>query len=327
MANDYFEASLALNPTGGAVPNAIALVYAQTDTAFATPLSITDMTDMPLAQLVASPDGVYPAFKVTSGETHVLAKSGSVVTPITSKLGVMFDIIPDPAEVTTPLTLIAQDSTYQLVPRDEVYGVPPDPTTAPAGAVLTVQNGVMQWAVQSAGIAGAPNTWPNTFPPSGHTHSTGQISDASTVGRAVLSAADAQAARAAIGAGTGNGTSNLTLGSSATTAAPGNHSHTASAVSFVPAGGVTASTVQDAIIQAASMGSGGGATASQVQVIRFASGQYPALPTAKPVGVIMFTFIGPVVPTSGNVSGGIPSYVGNGASQIPAEYRVNAGLT
>lgn len=47
------------------------------------------------------------------------------------------------------------------------------------------------------------------------------ITDASTVGKAVLTAADAAAARAAIGAGT----SSLTLGTTGTTAAAGNHTH------------------------------------------------------------------------------------------------------
>jgi len=49
------------------------------------------------------------------------------------------------------------------------------------------------------------------------------ITDASTVGKQVLTAADQAAARTAIGAGTG--TSNLAIGATATTAAAGNHTH------------------------------------------------------------------------------------------------------
>src|SRR6185437_14276363 len=49
------------------------------------------------------------------------------------------------------------------------------------------------------------------------------ITDASAVGRAVLKAADAAAARTAIGAGTGN--SSLAIGTTGTTAAAGNHNH------------------------------------------------------------------------------------------------------
>ncbi|MFD0710620.1 hypothetical protein [Paenibacillus sp. GCM10027626] len=43
---------------------------------------------------------------------------------------------------------------------------------------------------------------PNTFPPESHTHTAAQISDASAVGRSVLTAADQAVARTAIGAGT-----------------------------------------------------------------------------------------------------------------------------
>lgn len=49
-----------------------------------------------------------------------------------------------------------------------------------------------------------------------------QITDATAVGKSVLKAADAAAARTAIGAGT----SNLALGTTASTAAAGNHTHT-----------------------------------------------------------------------------------------------------
>lgn len=55
------------------------------------------------------------------------------------------------------------------------------------------------------------------------------ISDATAVGRSVLTAADATAARTAIGAGTGS--SNLSIGTTASTAAAGNHTHTAATTS------------------------------------------------------------------------------------------------
>ncbi|HHA2676624.1 TPA: head fiber protein [Stenotrophomonas maltophilia] len=51
------------------------------------------------------------------------------------------------------------------------------------------------------------------------------ITDASPVGKQVLTAADQAAARTALGAGTG--TSNLTIGTTAATAAAGNHTHAA----------------------------------------------------------------------------------------------------
>ncbi|MEW1990703.1 hypothetical protein [Microbacterium sp. NPDC078849] len=88
MADDYFDPKIALNPeTGNVVPGAQAQIFAMQDTAAEFPLEITDLADVPLAYLIASPTGVYPAFKVVSGETDVYAKSGPIMTPITSKEG------------------------------------------------------------------------------------------------------------------------------------------------------------------------------------------------------------------------------------------------
>ena len=62
---------------------------------------------------------------------------------------------------------------------------------------------------------------PTAYPPESHSHTASQISDATTVGRDVLTATSKAAARQAIGAGT----SSLTLGTTASTAAAGNHTH------------------------------------------------------------------------------------------------------
>lgn len=83
-----------------------------------------------------------------------------------------------------------------------------------------------------SGGGGGSTAWaditgkPATFPPSAHTHPSTAISDSTTVGRAVLTAADQAAGRTAIGAGT----SSLALGSTGTTAAAGNHTHAISGV-------------------------------------------------------------------------------------------------
>ena len=62
-----------------------------------------------------------------------------------------------------------------------------------------------------------------------HTHTAAQVSDATTTGRSVLTAADANAARTAIGAGT----SNLAIGTTGTTAAAGNRTATEAAIGMV----------------------------------------------------------------------------------------------
>ena len=62
-----------------------------------------------------------------------------------------------------------------------------------------------------------------------HTHTAAQVSDATTTGRSVLTAANSTAARTAIGAGT----SNLTIGTTGTTAAAGNRAATEAAIGMV----------------------------------------------------------------------------------------------
>ena len=67
--------------------------------------------------------------------------------------------------------------------------------------------------------------------PTSHTHTASQISDATTTGTNVLTASSQAAARSAIGAGT----SNLAIGTTATTAAAGNHTHTPASIGAAPA--------------------------------------------------------------------------------------------
>ena len=65
--------------------------------------------------------------------------------------------------------------------------------------------------------------------PTTHTHPASAISDSTATGRSVLTAADAAAARTAIGAGT----SNLAIGTTGTTAAAGNRQATETAIGMV----------------------------------------------------------------------------------------------
>jgi hypothetical protein len=173
-----------------------------------------------------------------------------------------------------------------------------------------------------SGIINAPGTWPATFPSSPHSHTTTDISNSTPVGRAVLTAVDQQTARAAIGAGTGNGTSNLALGPASTQAAAGNHTHAASNISFAPTTSNPANDVQTAI---ANLGAGGGGTgAGNVRVVKYASGQYPAFPVSKPAGVDLYVMKGPVFPTTVNIAGGLPLYLGDGPTQIMTDFEYRA---
>lgn len=86
-----------------------------------------------------------------------------------------------------------------------------DFSTSPKIQFYTIGSGLV---VSSGALTASPVAadWstltgkPSTFPPSAHTHPASEISDSTTVGRAVMTAVDAAAARTAIGAGTGSGT-------------------------------------------------------------------------------------------------------------------------
>lgn len=81
----------------------------------------------------------------------------------------------------------------------------------------------------STAAAGNDSRLSDARTPLSHNHTASQISDSTTVGRAVLSAADAAAARTAIGAGTG--TSSLALGTTSSTAKAGDYQPAAANIS------------------------------------------------------------------------------------------------
>lgn len=85
-----------------------------------------------------------------------------------------------------------------------------------SSTVRTKLNAIGSWS----GITDKPTA----FTPAAHTHVATDVSDSSVVGRAVLTADDAAAVRTIIGAGTGS--SNLTLGTTSTTAKAGDYTPT-----------------------------------------------------------------------------------------------------
>ncbi len=93
---------------------------------------------------------------------------------------------------------------------------------AGASDATTTSKGLIQLAGDLGGTAAVP-TVPGLAGKANvsHTHTASQISDASIIGRDVLIASNAAAARAVIGAGTGS--SNLTLGTTSTTAKAGDY--------------------------------------------------------------------------------------------------------
>lgn len=76
--------------------------------------------------------------------------------------------------------------------------------------------------------AAAGNHTHSEYASTSHKHTTANITDLSDVGKSVITASTATAARTAIGAGTGN--SNLVLGTSPTTAKAGNYTPSATEI-------------------------------------------------------------------------------------------------
>jgi hypothetical protein len=319
MLVDYFPSAAALDPTSSPSilkTDATAQVYSITDTAFATPLALEDLSGVPMGTtLTSSSLGFYPAFRAP-GYTQVIAVSGTHETPLISLYGLILSVVPDPSEAEDGDFLGISNGAYAIVAPPD--GTIPSTVGVPLSWVLTPA-GWAQQATSTSGISGAPDTWPTSFPAAPHTHPATQIADATSVGRAVMTAQDAQTARAAIGAGTPV-TPFPGFGNTSTTAARGDHVHAATEVTFAPTTAIPDTNVQAAIERAATMG-GGGSGAAGLLVVKYASGAYPALPATKPSGVQLVIFKGPVQPTSGNVASGIPSWVGDGATQIMADYE------
>lgn len=180
----------------------------------------------------------------------------------------------------------------------EVAGATAGATADAASALATTANNTANLALTTA-QNGPAATWSNitgkpaTFPPDPHTHDKTQITGTSTTVQSLLAAADQQTARLAIGAGTGNGTSNLVIGTTAGTAAAGNHTHQASAISFAPTSSITATDVQTAIQQAATMGGTGTGGGGAILPVIYGAGAYPVQAATPPAGVTVRMFLGP----------------------------------
>lgn len=301
-----FESQIALDaPTGAIARNAEGQVFATSDTTFTTPLAVQDLAGVPRTALVSNNLGLIEPFQVED-QKLVNWKSGPYIVPVLSIQGVIAD-----GEANRDASLAAQAAAEQAASLSSL------PEGGTDGQVLTVGPDGPAWqppAQATSGITGAPTAWPSTFPPSAHTHPAGQISDATTVGQALIKAVDQAAARAAIAAGTGNGTSNLALGTTGTTAAPGNHTHAAAALAFVPPTGMTATDVQSAIAEVntkASAGGGGTGTIPAGTLVerRYTAGAYPVRGTL-PAGTVVW-WAGPVQPLIGGnyAIAGVDHYV------------------
>lgn len=289
-----FPPFLVLDESGHPAPGAIAEFYARDDTAFTTALDITDTGEVPIPNVTASDLGVGGGFKAEF--PVVVCKSGSLPAFEMVSGGGILDALDDAV------------ATAEQAVDDVAAYIADNPSDLPsagraASRVLTVgaDGNTPAWSDPTLLTT---VTWDNVIPkppplpPALHTHVTTALSDSTPTGRAVVTAADAAAARAAISAAPSTTVSFPGLSTTdPNKAAPGGHTHTATTVPFAPSGSITATDVQGAIVQASTMGSTGGT--GRVDYRLYTSGAYPVRGTVAAGTWIIWR--GPVWPTIGGL--------------------------
>lgn len=256
-----FESQIALDQeTETLARNTEGSLYAPGDTAFATPLTVTDLAGVEMTAIRANGQALLPQIRVEDHKV-VIWKSGQYKTVLLSISGVVSDV--------QTAQEVAQQAYSDVQAYIATHGTSVIPSGGSIGQVLarSADGSGLQWVDQAAGTS--------TGTIGSHGHVLTDLTDSSSLGRSLVAASSAQAARALIGAGTGSGTSNLVLGTTWNTAAAGNHLHSQY---------VTADTLSSAIASVVGGGSGS---------IRFyTSGGYPAPGDA--TGPLLW--VGPVAP-------------------------------
>ncbi|NLP82575.1 hypothetical protein HF576_01815 [Microbacterium sp. CFH 90308] len=131
---DQFDSQIAYNPDADElVTGATFQVFASDDSAFATPLPITDpASGAGIPTLRSSSIGVLPDFRVPGDPPQVILKSGAFVTLLTSKFGAVLaaGLDPDTVAAAIAAAAAAQASASQAQTVVE--------QTAPAAAAAAV---------------------------------------------------------------------------------------------------------------------------------------------------------------------------------------------
>jgi len=159
--------------------------------------------------------------------------------------------------------------------------------------------------------------------PTTHTHPASEVSDSTTTGRSLLTAADAAAARSAIGAGT----SSLTIGTTSTTAKAGDWTPTWTDVTGKPSTFPPDTEATQDIIGAMVAGAGGtyNDAAGTITLpggfdpVQFSIGYHYEAPTTLAASSFVTVTYGPATP-SANVGGGTFD-TGTGIYTVPATGR------
>lgn len=175
------------------------------------------------------------------------------------------------------------------------------PTTAKAGDYVPTWTEITSkpttfaptiGATGSTAVAGNDARLTDARTPTAHTHPASQVSDSTATGRSLLTAADAAAARTAIGAGT----SSLALGTTSATAKAGDYQPTAANISDSTATGRSVLTAASASAARAALGAGTSDLALGTTGSTAKAGNYAPTLADIPAGLIL------VAPLDGSVN-------------------------
>lgn len=297
-----YDSQIALDQaTEQVARNAAGHVYATTDTAFATPLVVTDLAGVVRSEIIANGLGLIEEFRV---EDHklVIWKSGDFKTQLASISG----IIADAEDARASAAQALQDL------QDYVAANPGLPAGRTPGTILgTLTDNSLGWVAPTtgggSGILNAPAVWPTSFTPAKHEEPVAQLRKAeggAPLLQAVLdllTANNAKAARDAIGAVAASELSIPIAGPLPTNFMPGNRTFSANEISLggtIP--GLTATTnVLAAIAELAARAAGGGTATLPFVYRNETTGVYGTRP-ALPAGVPAW-WIGSVEPPQGGL--------------------------
>lgn len=131
MVLDYFDPPIAYNPDAeDLVTGATFQVFAVDDTAYATPLPVTDPASGANIPVLASNNiGVLPAFRVAGNPSQVVLRSGAFTTLLTSRYGIFLEVVPEPEALGETLAAVQQAKLDVEAVRDEIPVVVPQLVT------------------------------------------------------------------------------------------------------------------------------------------------------------------------------------------------------
>lgn len=188
-----------------------------------------------------------------------------------------------------------------------------DSTTVGRSVLTAVDAAAARTAIGAGTSSLALGTTNTTAKAGDYQPTAANISDSTATGRSVLTAADAAAARTAIGAGTGN--SNLTIGTTGTTAKAGDYQPTAANISDSTTIGRTVLTAVDAAAVRTAIGAGTSSLALGTTNTTAKAGDYQ--PTA--ANISDSTTIGRSVLTAADAAAvrtAISAPFGNGITEV-----------